>query len=231
MRVAIVGGGPGGLLTSYLLQGRTSTPIRIKLFEASDRLGGKLFTAQFDSAPVQYEAGTAELYGYAHIGCDPLFNLIQGLGLGTINLYSKTVVIDGEILDGPESIGRHLGTKALYAIQNFHSEARRRVRPLDYYNSGWPDENRNPLVRKSFRSLLAKVPSLAARHYLEVAVHSDLATDPARTHALYGLHNVLLEHDDYVRLYAIEGGMESLTGAVTKKLTAHLALSHRLIIS
>ena len=229
MRVAIVGGGPGGLLTSYLLQNRTSARLRIKLFEASDRLGGKLFTVKFDSTPVQYEAGTAELYGYAHVASDPLFNLIQGLGLRTLNLHGKTVVMDGEILDHPESIGQHLGTKALYAIQNFHSEARRRVRALDYYNSGWPDENKNPLVRKSFRSLLAKVPSSRARRYLEVAVHSDLATEPARTHALYGLHNVLLEHDDYVRLYAIEGGMERLTGALGKKLAAHLALRSRVV--
>jgi protoporphyrinogen oxidase len=56
-KVAIVGGGPGGLMTAYLLQKASDAAFAITIFEATDRLGGKILTPQFDSAPVQYEAG------------------------------------------------------------------------------------------------------------------------------------------------------------------------------
>ncbi len=41
--VGIVGGGPGGLMTAYALQKLADKPIQITLFEASHRLGGKIF--------------------------------------------------------------------------------------------------------------------------------------------------------------------------------------------
>ncbi len=78
-RVAIIGGGPGGLMTAHLLEQKCSC--RTTLFEASDRLGGKVRTCRFDSAPVKYEAGVAECYDYEAIGDDPLRNLIRELGL------------------------------------------------------------------------------------------------------------------------------------------------------
>jgi len=58
-KVAIIGGGPGGLMTAYLLQKASDAPLAITLLEATERLGGKILTPQFDSAPVQYEAGAA----------------------------------------------------------------------------------------------------------------------------------------------------------------------------
>jgi protoporphyrinogen oxidase len=36
--VGIVGGGPGGLMTAYALQKLADKPIRVTLFEASERL-------------------------------------------------------------------------------------------------------------------------------------------------------------------------------------------------
>jgi protoporphyrinogen oxidase len=46
-RVAIVGGGPGGLLTAYLLKEQCSNLCEVTLFEAGPRLGGKVRTEQF----------------------------------------------------------------------------------------------------------------------------------------------------------------------------------------
>jgi len=63
--VGIVGGGPGGLMTAYSLQKRVDFPVRITLFEASPRLGGKILTPPFSKAPVYYEAGAAEFYDYS----------------------------------------------------------------------------------------------------------------------------------------------------------------------
>src|SRR4051812_1903752 len=78
-KVAIIGGGPGGLMTAYFLQQRANVPYRATIFEAGDRLGGKIHTARFDRAPITYEAGAAELYDYSAVGPDPLRELVAEL--------------------------------------------------------------------------------------------------------------------------------------------------------
>ena len=70
-RVAIVGGGPGGLMAAHLLERKCGNGCRATLFEASGRLGGKIDTRRFDTAPVMYESGVAECYGYEAIGPIP----------------------------------------------------------------------------------------------------------------------------------------------------------------
>ncbi|MFM7835625.1 MAG: NAD(P)-binding protein, partial [Planctomycetaceae bacterium] len=62
IRIAIVGGGPGGLMTAWLLSRLANQPISITLLEASQRTGGKILTPRFRSLPVSYEAGGAEFY-------------------------------------------------------------------------------------------------------------------------------------------------------------------------
>lgn len=227
MRVGIIGGGPGGLITAYFLNKRSPVDLDIKIFEQSDRFGGKILTNRFDRARVPYEAGVAEIYGYAQTKPDPLYNLIRELGLGTVDMSGQAVVLDQQILKCPEEIERHLGHKALREIQRFHADTRRHISPIQYYNSGWPDENDHPLAGVSFQSLIDKVRSREARRYLKVAVHSDLATEPPRTSALFGAHNVLMEHPDYVRLYAIAGGMERLPQALAHNISAELATGCR----
>ena len=37
LNIAIVGGGPGGLMTAYLLQQQLTAPMHVTLFEASER--------------------------------------------------------------------------------------------------------------------------------------------------------------------------------------------------
>ena len=46
-RIAIVGGGPGGLFTARLLSEKLNDRIEITLFEAAPRLGGKVVTGCF----------------------------------------------------------------------------------------------------------------------------------------------------------------------------------------
>ena len=55
-RIAVVGGGPGGLFTTLLLGQKCAERPHVTLFEASARLGGKVLTRRFDAAPVPYEA-------------------------------------------------------------------------------------------------------------------------------------------------------------------------------
>src|SRR6187200_1881625 len=96
--VAIIGGGPGGLMTAYSLQRRAGSPIKTTIFEASTRLGGKLQTRMFDSAPVAYEAGIAECYSYETLGDDSLRKLVDELDLDTFPTHSTAVVLNGRLL-------------------------------------------------------------------------------------------------------------------------------------
>src|SRR5438552_17448802 len=75
-RIAIIGGGPSGLFATYILNQKVPEAT-ITLFEASSRLGGKIFTDAFsDGTP--FEAGVAELYEYKGPGgFDPLRRLIE----------------------------------------------------------------------------------------------------------------------------------------------------------
>src|SRR5215469_10609563 len=97
--LAIVGGGPGGLMSAWYLRKKLGELCRVTLFEATDRLGGKVLTGKFDSASAIYEAGVAEFYDYSMIGPDPLRELIQHFGLQTIPMDAEQVQLGGELLD------------------------------------------------------------------------------------------------------------------------------------
>ena len=65
--VAIVGGGPGGLVVAKLLDDFPAMFVRTTIFEASPRLGGKVLTRTFGKAAALFEAGVAELYDYSQL--------------------------------------------------------------------------------------------------------------------------------------------------------------------
>ncbi len=48
--LAIVGGGPGGLMSAWYLKKKLGELCRVTIYEASDRVGGKILTRKFDSA-------------------------------------------------------------------------------------------------------------------------------------------------------------------------------------
>src|SRR5436309_2413550 len=115
-RIAIIGGGPGGLMTAYLLEKRSRIPLDITIFEAGGRLGGKVVTGRFESAPVTYEAGAAELYDYSRLGPDPLRDLIAELGLTTRPMTGGTVVLGDRFLKTEADVRRELGDAAWEAL-------------------------------------------------------------------------------------------------------------------
>ena len=59
VKLAIVGGGPGGLMMTHLLERFPAGLFDVTLFEATPRLGGKVLTQRFDTIPAIYEAGVA----------------------------------------------------------------------------------------------------------------------------------------------------------------------------
>jgi monoamine oxidase len=223
-RVAIIGGGPSGLMTAYLLQKRSRFPCTSTLFEASNRLGGKVLSRRFETAPVSYEAGAAELYDYSQLGPDPLRELIAELGLATSPMWGQTVILGDRILKTNADIRREFGPDTWRALKRFNRRARDLISPAEYYESDWKEDNADPLAQHSFRALLARVPDETARRYIEVAVSSDLATEPHKTSAMYGLQNYLINEPDYMRLYTIDGGIERLTQELARRLTCRMLL-------
>jgi monoamine oxidase len=229
LNVGIIGGGPGGLMTAYLLETRTSLPCTITLFEASNRLGGKIVSRRFDKEPILYEAGAAELYDYSHLGPDPLRELVAELGLTTSPMQGQTVVLGDRVLKDLHDIRRELGAETARALKRFNRRARSLISPAEYYESDWQVDRDDPLSNNSFRALLARVPDEAARRYIEVAVHSDLATEPHQTSAMYGLQNYLINEPEYMRLYSIEGGIERLPQELARRLRARVLLNHPVV--
>ena len=215
--VAIVGGGPGGLMTAHLLE--QAKAYRATLFEASNRLGGKVRTLRFDSAPVTYEAGAAECYDYSAIGDDPLLNLVKALGLSTTPTGSNAIVLGGALMADDREIGLRCGRRALRAIEDFRRRASTILPPSKWYKGLEQRDNGHPWARRPFEKMLSGVDDPLARTYLKVAVHSDLATEPNLTNGLNGLRKLLGSVPGYGAQYSIDGGMEMLTRRLADRLT------------
>jgi protoporphyrinogen oxidase len=223
IKVAIVGGGPGGLMAAYLLEQKCDAPCEITVFEASERVGGKIMTRRFDKANVTYEAGVAELYGYSQTGPDPLRDLIvEKFGLQIVPMDGETVVLGDKILRNQAEIKKLLGAKTLEAIRNFRKKCQELFTPEQYYEGHWQDDNDHDWADVNCQKLLDEyVTDPVARKYLKVAAHSDLATEPHLTNGLNGLKNFLMDIEGFIELYSIVGGNEQLI----KKLEEHLEKS------
>ena len=123
--LAIVGGGPGGLMSAWYLKKKLGEQCRVTIFEASDRLGGKIVTRKFDSAPAMYEAGVAEIYDYSMTGPDPLRELIQHFGLQTIPMDAEQVQLDGVLLNDVPGMRRKFGDEDRRRDRGFPQALRR----------------------------------------------------------------------------------------------------------
>jgi monoamine oxidase/SAM-dependent methyltransferase len=218
-RIAIIGGGPGGLMTAHHLEQKYGTDCTTTVFEASGRTGGKMVTSRFSTVPVMYEAGVAEIYNYAMVGPDPLRQLIESLGLKTVPMDGETVVLDGRILNNRNDIRRKCGEATLKAIDEFRARAEKALPKDRWYDGNWKDDNEHPLAKMTCAELLETVPDDTARKFFKVAAHSDLATEPHLTNGLNGIKNFLMDVPGYMDLYSIVGGIELLPLRLRESLT------------
>jgi monoamine oxidase/SAM-dependent methyltransferase len=218
-KVAIIGGGPGGLMTAYQLEQKHRDSCQTTLFEASNRTGGKIVTTQFDSAPVIYEAGAAEFYNYALVGPDPLLELIEKFGLKTVPMSGQTVILDGKILRNKSDIRRLYGRATLNAIEAFRKRCAEAMPKADWYEGTPHFDNTHPWASRTCEDILDDVTDATARRYLQVAVHSDLATEPHLTNGLNGLKNFLMDVPGYLHLYSVNGGNQRVLELLRQQLT------------
>ncbi len=226
--IAVVGGGPGGLMLLHELERTLDRPCRAALFEADGRLGGKVWTRSFRSQPLRYEAGAAELYDVSAVDVDPLRELIADLRLPTTRLEGSAVVLEGRVIANLDDFEAAFGGAARRAVEAFDREARGRMSPRQFYDSDQAESFVDEREPGAFRALLQRVEDPAARRYLEVLMHSDLATEPEHTGLRYGLQNYLMNDPAYMSLYRIDGGNERLIDALAARIRAEVHRRHRL---
>ena len=228
--LAIVGGGPGGLMSAWHLKKKLGDQCRITIFEASDRLGGKVLTGRFDSASAIYEAGVAEIYDYAMTGPDPLREMIQHFGLQTIPMDAEQVQLDGELLNDVPGMRRKYGAKTADAIVAFRERCSKMVSPIEYYEGIGAHDNEHPWAYITAEQLLDReVDDATARRFFKVMARSDIATESHNTNGLNALKNFVMDVDGYIGLYSIQNGNEQLVECLKEEVNADIQLNHRVL--
>jgi len=139
-------------------------------------------------------------------------------------MQGTSVVLNDQVLRDVDDVGRVYGDATRQALLAFDERARQWMSPQEYYDADWKESNADPMTSRSFYDELAQVPDEAARLYLRTLVHSDLATEPHRTSASYGLQNYLMNDASYMRLYTIEGGIERLPQELAVRVEAKILL-------
>ncbi|MCK1391389.1 FAD-dependent oxidoreductase [Bradyrhizobium sp. 1] len=228
--LAIVGGGPGGLMSAWYLKKKLGDLCRITIYEASDRLGGKIVTRKFDSAPAMYEAGVAEIYDYSMTGPDPLRELIQHFGLQTIPMDAEQVQFGGELLNDVAGMRRRYGAKTAAAIEAFRKRCAEAMTPMEYYEGVGAHDNENPWAYKTAEQVLdEEVEDETAKRFFKVMARSDIATETHNTNGLNALKNYLMDVDGYIGLYSIQNGNEQLIECLQSEVNADIQLNHRVL--
>ena len=228
LTIGIVGGGPGGLMTAYLLQKYANHPLRVTLFEASNRLGGKILTPRFQTTAANYEAGAAEFYDYSEIDDDPLRELIAELGLPITRMEGHAILQGERVFSNLDDLRDHLGDAAVAQWRAWDGRASDLQTPQEFYRADHTCAADATLVTPPFVPFLDELTDERARHLVSVFIHSDLATEPSRTNLEYGTQNYLMNNPRYMRLYSIDGGNERLTRSLAARLDAEVCLQHRI---
>src|SRR6266550_262531 len=228
--LAIVGGGPGGLMSAWYLKKKLGDLCRVTIYEASDRVGGKIVSRKFDTAPAMYEAGVAEIYDYSMTGPDPLRELIQHFGLQTIPMDAEQVQFDGELLGDVPGMRRKYGAKTASAIEAFRKRCSDMVSPVEYYEGVGAHDNEHPWAYITCEELLDReVEDPIAKRFLKVMARSDIATESHNTNGLNALKNFVMDVEGYIGLYSIQNGNEQLVDCLLSEVDADIQLNHRVL--
>ncbi len=228
--LAIVGGGPGGLMSAWYLRKKLGPSCRVTIYEATDRIGGKVMTRRFDASPAMYEAGVAEIYDYSMTGPDPLRELVQHFGLQTIPMDAEQVQLDGELLHDIPGMRRKYGPKTADAIAAFRKKCAQMVSPIEYYEGVGAHDNEHPWANMTCEELLDReVGDPTAKRFLKVMARSDIATESHNTNGLNALKNFVMDVDGYIGLYSIQNGNEQIIECLASEIEADIHLNHRVL--
>lgn len=217
-------------MSAWYLKRKLGDLCRVTIYEASDRLGGKVVTRKFDSAPAMYEAGVAEIYDYSMTGPDPLRELIQHFGLQTIPMDAEQVQFGGELLNDVAGMRRKYGARTASAIEAFRKRCAEAMTPMEYYEGVGAHDNENPWAYKTAEQVLdEEVEDETAKRFFKVMARSDIATESHNTNGLNALKNYLMDVDGYIGLYSIQNGNEQLIECLQSEVNADIQLNHRVL--
>jgi monoamine oxidase/SAM-dependent methyltransferase len=224
--VAIIGGGPGGMFTAWHLAAKAGPSCHITVFEASDRLGGKIQTGQFAGVG-PYEAGVAEIYDYSRLGPDPLHDLIvNDLGLQHKYLHGGPCVLDGKIILDVDDLAQAFDKRTRDEAASFRKRVADLLKPEAFYFSVAKEDNAHPWAGISGAALLEReIKDEAARRYIRTMAHSDVAAAPHQTNGLNFLKNVLMDVDGYLDVFSVVGGNEQIVTRLADELDAEIRLN------
>jgi monoamine oxidase/SAM-dependent methyltransferase len=226
IRVAIVGGGPGGLFSAWQLAAKAGSTCKMTIYEASDRLGGKIVTRSFPGVGL-YEAGVAEIYDYSALGPDPLRELIeQDLGLAIKHIEGGPCVLDGHILPNADALAEHFGPETRDAAKAFRARCSQLLKPAAFYKSARDADNAHLWSKISGDDILEReIADGAARRYIRIMSHSDVAAPPHLTSGLNFLKNVLMDVEGYLDIYSVIGGNEEIVRCLSEEIDAEVRLN------
>ncbi|MDF2998666.1 MAG: amine oxidase [Xanthobacteraceae bacterium] len=220
-KVAIIGGGPGGLFAAWHLAAKAGNACSVTIYEASERLGGKIVTREFAGAGI-YEAGVAEIYDYSALGPDPLRDLIQNeLGLEIKHISGGACILDGKIIQDGDHLGEAFGEATQEQVSAFRLKRTQMLRPQDFYSSARNVDNRHPWARISGEDMIAaEISDEMARRYVRVMAHSDVAAPPHLTNGLTFLKNALMDSEGYLDVFSVVGGNEQIVDRLVEQIDA-----------
>jgi len=214
-------------MTAYCLQHAAAVPYQLTIFEASQRLGGKILTPRFSQNPHYYEAGAAEFYDYSPVGDDPLKDLILDLGLSIRAMDGGALLRQGKLLGQLDAIEEELGPEFSNGWRAFDRLAKDLMSPQEFYQDDPRWLSGKAGAEGRFSAWLGQNSSPKVRSLIETLIHSDLATEPDKTGVAYGLQNYLMNDPAYMRLYSIEGGNEQLVNELAKRIEATICLGQK----
>ena len=151
------------------------------------------------------------------------------MGLSTTPMDGRTVIFKDLFIKNSEDVFRKLGPTTWAALQEFDIRSKEWMSPEQFYDSDWREGDSNPLMNENFHSVLAQIPDVAARRYIQTMVHSDLATEPHQTSASYGLQNYLMNDPSYMRLYTIDEGLERIPEELSQRIRATILLNRPIL--
>lgn len=225
-RVAIVGGGPGGMFSAWQLANKAGSACKITIYEATNRLGGKIQTGSFAGAGL-YEAGVAEIYDYSDLGPDPLRELIEkDLGLDIRHIQGGACVLADKPLASVDDLAESFGHNARDQAMAFRARCAQLLNPKAFYKCARDADNAHPWFNRTAEEILeSEISDPVARRYIRVMSHSDVAAPPHLTNGLNFLKNVLMDVGDYMNIYSVVGGNEEIVRKLADDLDAEIRLN------
>lgn len=218
-KIAIIGGGPGGIFAARHLAAKAGLSCQITVYEESGRLGGEVETGQFAGVG-HYEMGAAEIYDYSRLGPDPLHDLIvTELGLEVRPIRGGPCILDGKIVLDTSDLAQLFGERARDQAESFRKRCANLLSPEAWYFAVTEEDNAHPWSAVRGHDLLAReFTDEVARRYIRVMANSDVSVAPEKTNGLTFLKNVLMDVDGYMDIVCVVGGNEQIITRLAEEL-------------